>query len=89
MNDKYFELVRSWIKRARDEETAEFGHHPCAPHEEHQHEDCPELCKCGHTCRDHVHLDGKNMRWAGPKPTAYICLGSECPCRMFEDKGPA
>ena len=87
-NHQYFELLREWIKAARDEETDEFGYHPCAPHEKHQYEACTELCQCGHTCRDHVHLNGANLHYNGPKPTAYICLYLGCECRMFVDKTP-
>lgn len=85
MNDQeYFELLRNWIKEARDDETAEYGHHPCAPHEQHERDDCPELCQCGHTCRNHVYLNGQNLY--GPKPTAYICVEPKCDCKMFADK---
>lgn len=85
----YFELIRGWIKKSRDVETYEYGHHPCAPHEEHQWDGCPIICECGHSCWDHIHLDGFNLKSSGPKPTAYICVGEPgCQCRMFVDVHP-
>ena len=81
LNSEYFEAIRAWIKQARDKETDEFGFHPCAPHERHQHDACLELCMCGHTCHDHMFLDGTNLR--GPKPTMCICVEHGCSCKMF------
>lgn len=87
-NQEYFELIRENIKASRDEHKDEYGHHPCAPHEKHQHDECPELCQCRHSCWDHVALNGHNLHYNGPKPTAYICVEPGCLCRMFVGQNP-
>jgi hypothetical protein len=86
MSNAYFELIRTWVKESRDEHANEYGQHPCAPHEGKHGDECPESCTCGHTCWDHVFLDGTNLY--GPKPTAYICVAPGCSCTMFVDKDP-